>query len=117
MPTFPAPVEPEALAVPADDGGRFDEDQDPAPTWPDTPEPYPEDSIAVLQTDTPLLPLKDDHLLSEGHILKRQIPSAPEPREQAPHRNPDPIPHRRPPSLSRQEASNLAADRVFATHR
>ena len=65
-PALPAPVGPKSPAVPADDGGRLDENEGPAPTRPDTSEPYPEDSVAVLQARRPLLSLKDYQLLSEG---------------------------------------------------
>ena len=100
---LPAPVGPKSSAVPADDGGRLDEDQSPAPTpRPDAPKPYPEDSIAVLQAHRPLLSLKDQQLLSEGHVLKRQVPLTPERRYESPYRNSDPIPHRQPLSPSRQ---------------
>ena len=116
-PALPAPVRPKPSAVPADDGSRFDENEGPAPTRPRPPEPDPEDSIAVLQAHRPLLSLQDHQLLSERQVLERQIPPTPHPRYEGPYRNPDPIPHRHPPSSSRQEPCNLGADGVFATHR
>ncbi len=70
-------------------------------------------SAAVL---LPLLSLKDHQLLSEGHVLKGQIPATPQRRYKAPYRNPDPFPHRCPLSTSAQEPGNLGPDEVFATH-
>jgi len=83
---------------------------------PGTPEPYPEEVVAVLQAHRPLLSLKDHQLLSEGQVLERQAPPTPQPRYEGPYRNPDPIPPHHPLSPSRQEPSNLGAYEVFATH-
>jgi len=103
-----------SIAVPADDGGRLDENEGPAPSGPDAPEPYPEDSVRVLQAHHCLLSLKDHQLPSEGQVLERQVPPTPQRRYEGPYRHPDPIPYRHPLSPSPQEPSNLGADEVFA---
>ena len=86
-PALPAPVGAKSPAVPADHGGRLDENEGPAPSRPDAPEPDPEDSIAVLQAHRPLLSLKDHQLLSEGQVLERQAPPTPQPRYEGPYRH------------------------------
>ena len=42
---LPAPIEFEALAVPSDDGLRFDEDEGCLPAVPESGEPHPEGAI------------------------------------------------------------------------
>jgi hypothetical protein len=46
---FPDPEQPEALAVPADDGFRLDDDQGRSPIPPNVAQPSPEDSIGGRQ--------------------------------------------------------------------
>jgi hypothetical protein len=94
----------------------LDENEGPTPTGPYPAQRNPEEAVAVLEGHIRLPSLQDHELLSKGHVLEGEIAPAPQARHDAPDRNPDPIPHHCPLSLSGQESSNLAADRVFATH-
>ncbi len=65
---LPTPVEAEALAVPAEDGLRLDEDESLAPSGPDPGEVGPQESIGGLKRDAPsrALALEDEELLAQG---------------------------------------------------
>ena len=49
MPAFPGPKQSESLAMPGDDGLRFDNDKSRAPDGPEAKEPDPEESVPSLE--------------------------------------------------------------------
>ena len=48
---LPSPIEAKALAVPSDDGFRFHDQEDRAPTGPKSGEPYPEHAVGRTQCE------------------------------------------------------------------
>ena len=62
----PSPVETETLAMPADDGFRFDEDEDVGPAGPDAVQGDPEEPVERVQRRPRPFPLENGELLSQG---------------------------------------------------
>jgi hypothetical protein len=74
---LPSPNQPEAAAVPADDGVRFHEHEPTAPFRPDTREPDPEDTVGCGETSGRSAgAFKDQKLMSERENLAMQRPRA-----------------------------------------
>ena len=69
---LPAPVEPEALAVPADDRFGLDDHQARAPVRPEAGQPHPEDPVTLAQLGAVHRTPKDTELVPEGQILGGQ---------------------------------------------
>ena len=67
----PSPVAPVALAVPAEDGFRLDDDEGVLPLWPVSGDP--EDAILTLKTGAVYLATEDVELLAEGGDLEEEI--------------------------------------------
>src|SRR6516164_686695 len=71
MAAFPAPVQPESLAMPSDHGLRFDDDECRAPTRPKPPQTRPEEPVRRPQANTPLLrPAQHIDLMAKGDDLQ-----------------------------------------------
>jgi len=83
-PRRPAPVPPEPLAMPADDGLGLDDGQRLLPSRPAAAQGKPEDSIGRAETRSRLLPSEDSKLLAEREVLQDQVRPAGEDREESP---------------------------------
>ncbi len=81
-PRLPAPVPPEALAMPADDGLGLDDGERLLPSRPAAAQDNPEDAIGRAETRPRLLPLEDSELLSEREVLQDQVGPSGEEREE-----------------------------------
>jgi hypothetical protein len=81
---LPAPVETEALTVPAEDGLRLDEDESSTPSGPATREPRPQESIRAAKLDSPSreLALEDEELMAEREHLGLECGPAAEQRSE-----------------------------------
>jgi hypothetical protein len=66
----PPPVEPEALAVPGEDGGRLHDDEAGAPAGPHAGQPDPEDPVPPRQAWSAHRPLQNQELMAERHVLE-----------------------------------------------
>ena len=62
----------EASTVPAEYGGRFDDDERAGPVRPEPMEDDPEEAIFGTKSSTPVSPLVDGELLTQGGVLQRQ---------------------------------------------
>ncbi len=69
---LPAPVELEALAMPANHGLGLHEDQSVVPVWPQTAERDPECAIRLRQLGTFALAVQNGQLSSQGEVLERE---------------------------------------------
>ena len=83
-PRLPAPVPPEPLAMPADDGLGLDDGERFPPSRPAAAQGKPEESIGRAETRSRLLPSEDSKLLSEREVLQDQVGPAGEDREESP---------------------------------
>ena len=83
-PRLPAPVPPEPLAMPADDGLGLDDGERLLPSRPAAAQGKPEESIGRAETRSRLLPSEDSKLLSEREVLQDQVGPAAEDREENP---------------------------------
>ena len=70
---LPSPVVLEALPVPADHGGGFDDEEAFSPPIPGPSQPEPEDAILGFQPWTSGLSVQHDELLAQGQILRDQV--------------------------------------------
>ena len=73
--------------MPVHDRGRLNEDECLAPAGPEAMEPDPEESVAILEPHVAGLPTEHHQLLAKRDVLERQIPSTPQHRHEAPHRD------------------------------
>ena len=68
---LPAPVETEALTVPAEDGLRLDQDESLAPSGPDPGQPDPQNAVGIPKPNRlpGVLALQDEELMAKsGHL-------------------------------------------------
>ena len=81
---LPAPVEAEALTVPAEHGFRLDEDESLTPFGPELGEPDPHQSIGGPKLGSPprALALEDEELMAEGEHLGLECGPATEQRSE-----------------------------------
>lgn len=86
-PALPPPIGSESPARPVHDRGRLNEDEGLAPARPEAMEPYPEESEAILEPQVAGSPTEDHPLLAKRDVLDRRIPSTPQHRHEAPHRD------------------------------
>ena len=70
IPNFPCPKQPEAAAVPADDGFRLDDDQGRSPIAPNVAQPSPEESIGGRQFRPLHRSTQDAELVPEREVLQ-----------------------------------------------
>jgi|SRR5216684_2980265 len=73
-PTLPSPIEAKTLAMPGDNGLRFDDEQCRSPVVPQPGEPDPQDSISPTDTEltTAVRTLQDQELMPESKNLYLQ---------------------------------------------
>ena len=69
LPAFPGPKQSKSLAMPSDDGFRFNNDKGRAPLWPIAKEPNPEESIPGSEFWAMGGTLQDDDLVSQSENL------------------------------------------------
>ena len=74
-PRPPAPVEPKAGAMPANDGARFDNQQDIGPAGPDAAEVGPEEAVTSVQGWPRSLAFEHGELLAESEDFQGGIDS------------------------------------------
>jgi hypothetical protein len=67
---LPSPVEPEALAVPGEDGAGLNDDETRAPTRPQAREPDPEDPVPSSEPRAADRALEHPELVAQGKILE-----------------------------------------------
>ncbi len=72
-PGLPSPEVAKSLAVPANDGGGFDDDQDVRPTLKTIPEDDSEGPVHVCRLRFRSLPLTHRQLLTQGEVVNREI--------------------------------------------
>jgi len=72
-PGAPTPVEAETSAVPADDGGRFDDDEDLGPAGPIATQAGPKNSVQPVSDGPWPFAFQHRDLLPEGQHLQRDI--------------------------------------------
>ena len=70
---LPRPVEPPALAVPAQHGLGLDDHQVLSPPWPEAPEPYPNNAILTAEARVAIGPEGDLELVAEDDVFKRDV--------------------------------------------
>ncbi len=68
-PRFPAPVETEAFAMPAQDGLRLDDEEVRPPVSPEPGKPEPEDPVSPTEPRALHRALKEGYLLAERQVL------------------------------------------------
>ncbi len=66
---LPAPVQPEALAVPAKDGVWLDDHEARSPVSPESRQQHPEDSITLPKSWAFHRPLQDPELMTQREVL------------------------------------------------
>ena len=69
-PGLPPPVEPEALAVPRQNGGGLHDDETGPPAVPDPGQPDPEDPVPPRELWSAHRPLEDQELMTQRHVLQ-----------------------------------------------
>ena len=69
----PRPIQPETLAVPADNGLRLDEDQRLLPANPQPPQHHPEQLVASNKPGLRMLPFENAELLSKSQVFEEQV--------------------------------------------
>lgn len=74
----PTPIKLETVAMPADDGFRFDDEADIGPRRPKAPKGGPEQPVEKPQSRTRPLALEDGNLLAEGKDFQGHITASAE---------------------------------------
>ena len=78
-----APVEPEARAMPADNGFGSDQDERISPPWRETPQRDPKQAVNIVEARPRMLALEHRDLLTRGENLETEVVACAEERAQA----------------------------------
>jgi len=82
-PALPGPEQPEAGAVPANDGLGLDDGNGLRPAVPQARKPDPEEAVARSQAWARRGPPEDGQLVAQGEVLEHQGVVGPDPAEEA----------------------------------
>jgi len=116
----PAPVQAEALSVPADHGLPADKEESLTPSRPKARKPGPEHPVGGLKRDAPFgaLALLDEQLVTKRENLSLELGARPQRRSNRSQKSQKGRPrHRRHVDPARQKHQSFQCGREFGRHR